>query len=400
MNYREDFPQLNSRQQGQPSIYADFAATTPKPQAVITAIHDYYSSHVANPGRGTYTLAFRNEQSINDVRKTVLEFLTAPDEYQVIFTKNSTEAVNLVAHSLARLSTCTLISSSAEHHANFLPWLQLYQEQGFTRKLLPLTRLGEPDLRAITPLVNNETPNLLALTHASNVTGNYTDLSGIQAFRQQKDDNYVLLDATQSLPHMRANLTETPVDFLVASGHKMFGPEGIGILVVHERALNILTPLLLGGGIVSKVSEDSYTLLDTVSRFEAGTPNSAGIIGLGAALDYLISIGRDSISSLEGKLCEYMENMIVNYPAYSFLPRSQTHLPIFSLYHPKIHAHDIADFLDQKGIAVRAGYHCAEPLHRALKVPPTVRLSLSFLNTTDEIDTIFAILNECLQKFA
>lgn len=404
MNTREAFPQLNTKLNDHPLIYADFASTALKPQSVIDAVTAHYTSSIANPGRGISTLANTNEQRITEVRAKVKAFVGAPEDYSVIFTKNATEAVNLVAFSMAQeKQKFSVITTEAEHHANLLPWLRLRDEDMIRQlKLLPITEDGRIDLNSLTTSGNQSSPILLAITHCSNVIGNITDLTEISTF-SRAPDHFTLLDATQSFPHIRIDLRETPVDFLVASAHKAYGPEGVGVLVVSSRALPLLKPLLLGGGIVEAVTKDDYTLKSDISLFEAGTPHTAGIIGFGAALDFLSQLGADHFIESEQILHAHIAEHILHAAEFTFLPwgaEPSRHIPLFSFYHTTIHAHDIADFLDKRGITVRAGYHCAEPIHRALNVPPTVRLSFSFVNTTSEIDTIFAILKECHQKYA
>jgi len=403
MNYRNDFPQLKTQVQGQPLVYADFASTSLKPQGVIDAISAYYSTHVANPGRGISSLALDNQLAIENVRNQVKNYVNADSSYTVIFTKNATEAINLVAKSLSRNvneQQFTIHVTEAEHHANFLPWLHLKHEKQANVSVASLVADGTPDLEAIQQLLQTTEieQKLLAITHCSNVTGNATDLEKTSAICQA-NGTLLLVDATQSFPHLPIDLRKTPVDFLVASAHKAYGPEGVGVLIVSNRGLQLLKPLLLGGGIVDKVTKESFTLRNDVSAFEAGTPNTAGIVGFGAALNYLQSIGAKVIADAEQAINTRFINLIPTLPEFKFLPISDRHIPIFSLYHPTIHAHDIADFLDKSGIVVRAGFHCAEPLHQALKAPATVRISLSFVNTVEDVDTIFAILKQCLQKF-
>jgi len=403
--YRKDFPLLATKMNHKPLVYFDFAATTPKPTTVITAIAKYLQEKTGNPGRSTHTLAFNANVAIECVRTKFLEFLHATTSHRVIFAKNATEAINLVAHSLAvtyrgQGVKPTIITTEAEHHANLLPWINLQSNEGFDLMVISVKKDGAIDIPALLAEMRKYKGAFLAVTHYSNVTGSITELKQLIATAKENDIT-ILLDATQSAAHAPIHLQDTPVDYLVVSAHKMYGPEGIGALVVSNTAFSSLQPLILGGGMVETVTTSNYIAKTDEGKFEAGTPNTAGIIGFGHSLDYLSSIGIDTIQQAEKKLSEYFLNKAKMVQQLHLLGRTDLNnrSPIFSFTLSSIHPHDVAEFMDQQGIAVRAGYHCAEPLHKALNSPGSVRVSLSFLNTTEEIDYFFAILSECLLKY-
>ncbi len=397
---RDDFPILQRTINGNSLIYFDNAATSLKPTQVIDAISNHYRTNAGNPGRSTHTLAYESKLLIDSTRKRILQFINAsPDIYTVIFTKSATESLNLAAKILEDSSE--FITTVTEHHSNFLPWMDLSRNKQKKFTALPTTESGEIELdhlRNIESIANT----VLAFTHGSNVTGFITDLEKVLSITLPKKI-ITVLDASQTIAHIQIDLSKTPVDFLAASAHKMFGSEGVGFLVAKKALLKDKQPLLLGGGSIESVSIENYSLKEDEERFEAGTYNTSGIVGLAAAIDYIEKLGFLNIQATENSLIRYLTNKLEEIPEVTILgyaPIETPRTPIISFTTTSVHAHDIADFLDTKGIAVRAGFHCAEPLHKALHSPASVRVSLSIFNTTTEIDIFITAVKQCLQKFA
>lgn len=399
-NRREDFPLLKRHLNGFPLIYFDNAATSLKPKQVISAISTHYETLGGNPGRGTHELAFETSKMIAQTRQLILRFLNADDSYTVLFTKNATEGFNLVAQSIGQDPAIdAVITTELEHHSNLVPWLQYAKEKKII--VVPVNQDGVlEEVKVEDTLKREEGRNLLAITLASNVTGQTVSFEKILPTARTKND-IVLVDATQAIGHKRISLNDTPFDFLVASGHKMFGPEGIGFVVLKKLHLSRIIPLLYGGGAVQTVSTQSFKLLEDLERFEAGTPHSAGISGLNAAITYIQEIGIDTIHEYESELRAYLIQKLSKLPNCQVLGVSgQQGSPICSFIHETLHPHDIAEYLNEHGVAVRAGLHCTEPFHKALNIQGSTRLSLSIANTKEEIDYVISTLAACFQKYA
>lgn len=400
---REQFPLLARMINGKPLIYFDNAATTPVSEKVLDAITNHYRQHAGNPHRSTHTLANESSQVVEDTRKKVLSFLgTTADRYAVIFTKNATEALNLAANIISELGGYhQVIATELEHHANFLPWLRLQQQQKVSLELVKLDRDGRLSEQSLLEKIARTPKSIVAITAGSNVTGQMTDLQTITE-TSQKNGCITVIDAAQSIAHERIQLDKTPVDFLAASAHKMYGPKGVGFLVMKREYLAAAKPLLVGGGIVEHVSASTYLLKKNEDKLEAGSADTAGIAGLGAAIDFIEGIGIELIKQKENSL---REHLVEKLREISHLKLLQSDLvkhvtATVSFAHPMVHPHDIASELDTQGIAVRAGLHCAEPLHTALGIKGSVRVSLAFYNTNEEIDYFIDALNVCLRKFA
>ncbi len=406
-NLSGDFPLLTKIINDHELVYFDNAATTPKPKAVIAALSEHYQINNGNPGRGTHSLALTASQIIENTRTSFLQFIDAPENYSTVFTKNATESLNMIAYYFADLvrkgEKITVITTQVEHHANFLPWLRLHKNKQISLEIAPVKNTGEINYESLALLVSEHPGAYIAITACSNVTGLCTDLEIISQLAQ-KYACKVLIDATQLLPHKMISLRQHKIDFLVASGHKLFAPEGVGMLVASKETLQQMEPQNIGGGMISQVSTTDYTFKTNEEKFEAGTPNTAGIAGLRAALRYIDTIGREDILTKEKILTQHFLQKLAEYkkfdPSVKLLSDEKNlDIPLFSLS-LSLHPHDVADFLDNAGIAVRAGHHCAQPLHQALGVQHSIRASLSFYNTITEIDYFFTILQECKKKFA
>ncbi|WKZ23587.1 MAG: aminotransferase class V-fold PLP-dependent enzyme [Candidatus Dojkabacteria bacterium] len=389
---REQFPLFSRNIASRPVTYFDYSATTPKPRSVINAMIRHLEQGTGNPGRSTHALSFEAQQAIENTRQAILSFVHASSQtYAVIFTKSATEALNLAAHLVRNLDFSTILTTTLEHHSNFLPWkrlphkkIQLLKTENgvFSFDILPTLRKA-----------------LLAITHGSNVTGQVLSLKRISDYAE-KNESITVLDATQTIAHIPLNLSETPVDFLAFSGHKLYGPEGIGVLIAKKKYLQGQKPMIVGGGSVTHVSTTETTFKSSEEAFEAGTPHVTGIIGLSAALSFITELGFSHIQQAEKEISSLLQQKLSHFSDISLLGDNKPHdLPIYSFSHKTIHPHDIASFLDEQGIAVRAGFHCAEPLHLDAGYGPTTRISASFLTTEEEVNFCIEQLRACLKKY-
>ncbi|MBU1110861.1 cysteine desulfurase [Patescibacteria group bacterium] len=388
---RQDFPILKTRIHGKPLAYLDNAATTQKPQVVIDAISDYYRNYNANIHRGMHYLAEKATEAYEDARKTVARFINTNDPSEIIFVRNATEAINLVAYSWGRQNLSagdTIVLTEMEHHANIIPWLMLKQEKGVEIEYVRVDSDGYLDINHLKDLLDQK-PKLLSLTHISNVLGTINPLAKIS--RLAGEENIpILVDAAQSTGHLGFNVKKHKIDFLAFTGHKILGPTGIGVLWAKKEHLEKMPPFLGGGEMIDEVYFDRFTLNNLPQKFEAGTPHIAGAIGLKAAIDYLDELGLKEIREYELKLTAYAITKLQNIPGICLLgplsPTDRGALISFTL--KDIHPHDIAAVLDIEGVAIRSGHHCAMPLHNTLGIPASARASFCFYNTEEEIDRL------------
>ncbi|MFZ2310346.1 MAG: cysteine desulfurase [Patescibacteria group bacterium] len=393
---RQDFPMLRKND----LIYFDNAATSLKPEVVISAITDYYSNYGTSVHRGLSPLAESTTLLYEEVRKTVASFIKAKPT-EIIFTSGATMSINLVARTWGEANLKkddVVVLSMAEHHANIVPWLQLKEKIGIQIQYIPLLNNGELDLIAAKKILALETVKLLAVTQASNVLGIVNPIKELIA--EAKNKNIVtLIDATLSAAHLSIDVSDLDCDFLVFSAHKILGPTGVGVLYGRLELLNKMPPFLGGGSMISSVAKDNFTAAELPYKFEAGTPNIAGVIGLGEACLYIQNLGWETISSSEKLLTNYFLTAISKLDFVTVLGISDNKLPVFSLILEGIHSHDAADLLGQEGIILRAGHHCAQPLHDYLGITATLRVSLSFYNTTTEIDIFITKLKDLISSF-
>jgi cysteine desulfurase/selenocysteine lyase len=397
---RRDFPILQRQINGHPLIYFDNAATSQKPQAVIDATSNFYTHSNANVHRGINPLAEEATKAYEASRDVVAEFIGAARE-EVIFTRGATEGINLVARTWGEANLRAgdlVVLSLAEHHSNIVPWLQLQERIGIKLLYLPIKKDGALDLPAAQKLLARPRVKLLALTQASNVLGIVNPVKRLIAIAHQQGI-VTLIDAAQSVAHLPLKVKNLGCDFLVFSGHKILGPTGTGVLYGRREILEAMPPFLGGGDMIKSVHTDYFTPNELPYKFEAGTPNIAGVIGLVAALQYINKLGWTAITKQEKILTDYF---LAELQALSFvrvLGTTQPKLPVFSLAIDHIHPHDAADILGQEGIILRAGHHCAQPLHDAFELPATLRASLSFYNTTAEIDIFIKKLKTLYRAF-
>lgn len=405
---RQDFPILKRQVNGHPLIYLDNAATSQKPQAVINALVDYYQNHNANIHRGIHTLGDESTQAYQEARKTIAYFIGAKDENELIFVRNTTEAINLVAFSwaLSHLNRGDqVIVSELEHHSNLVTWQRVCQQTQAQLLYLPIDHNGDLVTDYLKDIVTSNT-KLVALTHVSNVLGNIIDVKHLA--RDLIKEGYqgkILIDGAQAVPHQPVNVQDLNVDFYAFSGHKMLGPMGIGGLWIKKEILENLEPFLVGGGMINQVKKQSSTWADLPDRFDAGTPNVAGAVGLAAAVNYLKQVGMEAVRQHEIELTAYTLNRLTaleeqGIVALYGLRDPQKHAGIITFNVTSVHAHDTAQILDRQfGIAVRSGHHCGQILTDKLGVPATVRASFYLYNTKEEIDKLIEGIHQVKRVF-
>ena len=385
---RKDFPILERRIGGKPLIYFDNAASSQKPRQVIEAMRDYYYHHHANVHRGAHTLASEATELYEEARRKVARFLNAPSEVSLLFTRNTTEAINLVAYSWGRANLQEgdeIIISVAEHHCNLVPWHFLARERGVVIRAVGLTPDHRFDMGTYRKLLSERT-KLVSTWHMSNVLGVVNPIREI-ADAAHEVGALLLVDGAQAAPHLAVDVQALGADFYAISGHKMCGPTGAGALWASEEILRAMPPFLGGGEMIRKVFVDHSSYADIPTRFEAGTPNIAEAIGLGAAVDYLQGIGMDAVFAHDQELSHYaLERLTPLESIILYGPRGRDRGGIVTFNIEGVHPHDVATALDGEAIAIRAGHHCAQPLMRALGVQATARASFYFYNTRQEVD--------------
>ena len=389
---RADFPVFERpHRSGRPLTFLDSAASAPKPQAVIDAVADAYAHHYANVHRGIYELSEDATARFEDARRAVARFIGAPSEREVVFVRNATEAINLVAYSWGRTNIGAgdlILSTEMEHHANIVPWQQLAAETGATLEFVAITDDGRLDLDDLRARLARG-PKLLAVGHVSNAIGTIHPISEISRLAHDAGA-LVILDAAQSVPHMPVDVKALGVDFLALSGHKMLGPSGIGALWARRDLLEAMPPFLTGGSMISKVTLTGTTWAEVPLKFEAGTPAIAEAIGLHAAIDYLERIGMSKVRAHERFLFERAREALEVIDGVRMLgPESaEEHAAVISLVIEGVHPHDVATIFDHHGVAVRAGHHCAQPVMARYDLPATTRASFYVYNDVDDIDRL------------
>ncbi|HEP1800476.1 TPA: cysteine desulfurase [Streptococcus suis] len=386
---RKDFSILDQVVNDEPLVYLDNAATTQKPQQVLDVLADYYQKDNANVHRGVHTLSERATARYEAARQKVADFIHAKSSKEILFTRGTTTGLNWVAQFAKEIlqPDQEVIISVQEHHSNIIPWQQACQQTGAKLRYVTL-KDGELDLDSLKSMLSEKT-KLVSLAHVSNVLGSVAPIGEIAELVHQVGA-YLVVDGAQSVPHMAVNVQELDVDFYAFSGHKMLGPTGIGVLYGKEELLNRMSPVEFGGEMIDFVYEQSATWKELPWKFEAGTPNIAGAIGLGAAIDYLTEIGMDAIQAHEAELVDYVFPKLQAIPGLTIYGSQdlskRTGVIAFNL--DDLHPHDVATALDYEGVAVRAGHHCAQPLLRYLQVPATVRASFYIYNTKADCDKL------------
>jgi cysteine desulfurase/selenocysteine lyase len=394
---RADFPILKSKINGKDLVYFDNGATAQKPQQVIDAIVKYYSEENSNIHRGVHTLSQRATEHYEKARVTVQKHINAASAGEIIFTRGTTESINLVAHSFSHWinSGDEIIISNMEHHSNILPWQMLCEEKGATLKIIPINESGELILFEYEKLLSAKT-KIVAVTHVSNTTGVVNDVKKI-IFLAHAKNIPVLLDGAQAIPHIAVDVQDLDCDFYCFSGHKVFGPTGIGVLYAKQKWVEKFAPYQVGGGTIKTVSFAKTEYVDGALKFEAGTPNIEGAIGLAAALDYVNGIGLENISNYEHELMHYATEKLKKIEGLKIYGDVENKAAVISFNVKSIHPFDIGTILDKQGVAVRTGHHCTQPLMQYFCIPGTIRASFAFYNTKEEIDVFVIALEKAVK---
>jgi cysteine desulfurase/selenocysteine lyase len=398
---REDFPVLKQTIHGKPLVYLDSAATAQKPTAVVDAIRHFHEVDCANIHRGVHELSQRSTAAYEETRIKAKHFLNSRTTNELIFVRGTTEGINLVASSWGRKYVKEgdeIVISAMEHHSNIVPWQMLCEEKGAKLRVIPMNDRGELILEEYEKLLNPRT-RMVAVTHVSNALGTINPVKEIVAMAH-KAGAVALIDGAQAAPHRAVDVQDLDVDFYTLSGHKVVGPTGIGILYGKAALLNTMPPYQGGGDMIKVVTFEKTTYADLPYKFEAGTPNIAGGIGLGAAFDYVNRIGLDKIAAYEHELLVYGTEALSRIPGLRIIGTAREKAAVLSFVMEGIHPHDIGTVLDRQGIAVRTGHHCAQPVMEWFHVPATTRASLAFYNTAAEIDALAAGLGKVKEIFS
>ncbi len=397
---RKDFPILKEKVHGKPLVYLDNAATTQKPLSVIEALDRYYRKYNSNIHRGLHLLSEKATEAYEASRVKAQKFLNAADSREIIFTRGATEGINLVAQTWGRQNVKSgdeVLVTHMEHHSNIVPWQMLCEEKGATLKVAPISDAGELVMEEFYKLLTAKT-KILAVTHVSNALGTVNDIEEIVKVAHVCGAK-VLVDGAQSIPHMAVNVQGMDCDFLVFSGHKIYGPTGIGVLYGKYALLDSMPPYQGGGDMISSVTFEKTLYKKPPHKFEAGTPHIAGVIGLGAALDYVSQIGLGNIAAHEHDLLVYGTKILKEIPGLTLVGTAAHKAGVLSFTLEDIHPHDIGTILDRQGIAIRAGHHCAQPVMDRFQIPATARASLALYNTREEIDVLAKAIHKVLEVF-
>src|SRR5215213_223389 len=398
---REQFPALSRQVKGKPLVYFDNAATTQKPQVVLDALVNYYTGYNANIHRGIHTLAEEATAAFEATRDTVQQFINAASREQIIFTKGTSEGINLVAQTWGRQNIKAgdeIIISNMEHHSNIVPWYILCQEKGAVLKFIPINEDGELLLDEFEKLLSNKT-RVVSIAHVSNALGTINPVKKIIA-EAHKTGAVVLIDGAQSSVHLDIDVQDMDADFFAFSSHKLYGPTGVGVLYGKKHLLENMPVYQGGGEMIKEVYFDKIIYNDLPYKFEAGTPNIADTIAFKAAMDFTKAIGKEKIRRHENELLAYATNQLEQIPGVKIIGRARQKISVISFVIDKIHPQDIGILLDNRGVAVRTGHHCAQPLMDCYRIPGTTRASFALYNTKEEIDTLLTGLHKALKLLA
>ncbi len=397
---REDFPILRKKVHGKNLVYLDNAATTQKPNFVIDRVNKYYTTMNANIHRGVHALSQEATEAFEGARIQIKQFINALGKNQIIFTRGTTEAINLVANSYGRANVKEgdeIIISHMEHHSNIVPWQMLCNEKNAKLKIIPINDDGELIYDEFEKLVNERT-KFISIVYVSNSLGTINPVKKIIDFAHQFKIP-VLVDAAQAVNHIKVDVQELNCDFLAFSGHKIYGPTGIGALYGKVELLEAMPPYMGGGDMISKVTFEETTYNELPHKFEAGTPDIAGAIGLGAAIEYVNKIGIENIKEHERNLLEYATEKVEQVPGLKIIGKAKDKTSVLSFVLENIHPHDIGTFLDFEGVAIRTGHHCTQPVMQRFKIPATSRASFAMYNTKEEIDVLVKGLKKIIEVF-
>ncbi len=399
MDYKKDFPIFKNKD----IVYLDSGATSQKPKMVIDRIEEFYKNSNANPHRGAYSLSIEATQIYEDTRKKIAKFINAKSEEEIIFSKNASESLNLIAYSygLGNLSrNDDVVISIMEHHSNLVPWQYVTRKTESNLKYMYINSEFELSKEEIEEKITRNT-KIVAITHVSNVTGTINNVKEIIKYAHKKGA-VVIVDSSQSIPHMRIDVQDLDADFLVFSGHKMLAPLGIGILYGKKELLNKMNPFLMGGDMIEYVYEQKTTFAPLPNKFEAGTQNVEAVVGLGAAIDYIESVGYDKIQNHDRELVEYAREKLekLDYVNLYMTPNKENHSAVISFNIKGVHPHDVASILDSINVGIRSGNHCAQPLLRFLGIDSTCRASFYIYNTKEDVDKLVEGIEKAYNMFA
>ncbi len=397
-NFKKDFPILENRN----ISYLDSGATTQKPIQVIEAIKNYYERYNANPHRGAYSLSIEATEEYENTRTKIAKFINAKNREEIIFSKNATESLNLLAYSYGMENLKKddeIVISIMEHHSNLVPWQKVAKTTGSKLNYMYINEEFELSDEEIETKITDKT-KIVGITHVSNVLGTINNVKKIIDYAHKKGA-IVIIDASQSIPHMKIDVQELNTDFLVFSGHKMLAPLGIGVLYGKRELLNKMNPFIMGGDMIEYVYEQDTTFAPLPNKFEAGTQNVEGVIGLGAAIDYIENIGYDKIHEIEKEVVDYAREELskLDFLTLYMTPNKNNHSSVISFNINGVHPHDVASILDSEGVCVRSGNHCAQPLMRFLGIDSTCRASFYFYNTKEDVDNLVKGLNKSYNMF-
>ncbi len=397
-NIKKDFPLLENEN----ITYLDSGATTQKPIQVIKAVEEFYQKYNANPHRGAYSLSVEATEQYENTRTKIAKFINAKHREEIIFSKNATESLNLIAYSygLDNLKKDDeVVISIMEHHSNLVPWQKMTKQTGSKLNYMYINENYEITDEEIENKITDKT-KIVGITHVSNVLGTINNVKKIIKYAHKKGA-VVIVDASQSIPHMKIDVQDLDADFLVFSGHKMLAPLGIGVLYGKREILNKMTPFLMGGDMIEYVYEQETTFAPLPNKFEAGTQNVEGVIGLGAAIDYIENLGYDKIQEIEHEVISYARQELskLDYLTLYTTPNEENHSSVISFNIKGVHPHDVASILDSEGVCVRSGNHCAQPLMRFLGIDSTCRASFYIYNTKEDVDKLVKALDKAYNMF-
>ena len=398
-NIRKDFPILNRTVNGKPLVYFDNGATAQKPQIVIDAITHYYAYQNSNIHRGVHTLSREITIAYEEARKTIQLHLNAKQASEIIFTKGTTESINLVAHCFGKLHITEgdeIVITQMEHHSNIVPWQLLCEEKKAILKYIPINQAGELILEELPKLITSKT-KLVALTHISNTLGTINSVKEIIKTIRSLSHSVVLIDGAQAVPHLKPDVQDLDCDFYVFSGHKLFGPTGVGVLYAKEEWLSKFGPYQTGGGTIKTVTLEKTEFADSPLKFEAGTPHIEGGIGLAAAINYITSIGFENIQKHEDDLLHYATKQLQQIEGLVIYGNAKHKTSVISFNVGSIHPFDVGTLLDKYGVAIRSGHHCTQPICQFYNIPGTIRASFAFYNTFEEIDVFIEALKKSIR---
>ena len=398
---RADFPILQRSVHGKPLVYFDTAASAQRPLKVIEAIDDFYRNHNANIHRGVHTLSQEATEAYEQARVRVAGFINAPSAQEIIFTRGTTESINLVAHSFGRARLQRgdeILITWMEHHSNIVPWQMLCAQTGAVLKVVPMNQRGELEMDALAEMLT-ERVKLLAVVHISNALGTVNPIAEICTLAKQQGIP-ILVDGAQAMPHQAVDVQALGCDFYCFSGHKMYGPTGIGALWARQEHLAAMPPYQGGGEMIRHVTFEKSEYNDAPGKFEAGTPNIAGAIGLGAAVDYLQGLGMENVAAWEARLLAYGTEKLTQIDGFRMIGTAARKAGVMSFVLGDIHANDVGSIIDLHGVAIRTGHHCAMPVVEFFGLPATARASLGIYNTFEEIDILADSLQKTIEMFA